>query len=541
MAAGTVGSVGSAAVGGIARSAGLSRLLLGVILLRAVGLVAVLVSLGVVVAPRMSENRYDVWAAALGLGAVVAAWSASAALLRTRARVPDRWWDATAAGLCLLLTSVAGVVAYSGAYRTGWDASMIKYAATRPPDAKVVTYFSIYPNNLPFLAVARTLARWTAGTGIDYEAAFAALNTASFLVTAVAVYLTVRRIAGPARGVLALVLLGVLLGSTPWLSVAYTDAAALWAPIAAVALVTASLHPRQGPVGTTLLAAGAGVALAVGYLLKTTPVVGLVALVAALAVAAIRQEGFGGRLLTIGSCAVAAFLVAVLALGVWVRAADGVPALNQGLAATPLTYVAAGVRTQTWTRGSTAYGAYDRVVTQQTHGRDTAAQNAVASRFIEQEWQSRGLAGMAGFAVDKTLFNWGDGTFWARGEGGDATAPALRTGSMVDSVMSWTAPGGRWFGLHVLLAQVTWTAVLLALGVGLLLSAYRPEFLLMALTIAGIAAFTLLFQGRSRYLIGHVPVVVALAACVLPRPRLPRTGLWRGGWSVVRRGSSGVQ
>ena len=79
-------------------------------------------------------------------------------------------------------------------------------------------------------------------------------------------------------------------------------------------------------------------------------------------------------------------------------------------------------------------------------------------------------------------------------------------------------PGGRLFGVSLLLVQVTWTAVLLAAGAGLLLSRYKPELLLMVLTVAGIAAFTLLFQGRSRYLLGHVPVVVALAACVLPRP-----------------------
>ncbi|TCO43849.1 hypothetical protein EV646_11141 [Kribbella antiqua] len=40
--------------------------------------------------------------------------------------------------------------------------------------------------------------------------------------------------------------------------------------------------------------------------------------------------------------------------------------------------------------------------------------------------------------------------------------------------------------------------------------------LLMALTIAGIAAFTLLFLGRSRYLLGDVPVLIALALTALP-------------------------
>jgi hypothetical protein len=529
--AGTAGTAGTAQISesegpagtaGMREALGVSRVPLGTAIQRAVGLVTVLVVLGVLAVPRMSVNEYDVAAAAIGLVAVAAGWLVVGALLRGCRRVRDRWWDAAAGVLCLLLGVVAGVLAYGGAYQAGWDVAVIKYASTRWPGPGLVNYFSTYPNTRPFLAVARTVRGGIADTGIDYEGAFAALNTVSFLVTAMAVYLTVRRVSGPARGVLALLLLGALLGTSPWLSVAYTDMAALWAPIAAVALLTAASRRPGGLASTTLLAAGGGAVLAVGYVVKATPLVGLVALVAALAVAATGRDGSRRRLLTIGTSAVAAFLVTVPALGAWVKAAEGLPPLHENLPATPLTYVAAGMRTQTWTDGSTAYGAWDRSVVRQTRGRDTATQNAVARRLILDEWERRGLVGTVRFAVDKTLFNWGDGTFWARSEGRDPGAPPLRQGRLVDAVMAWNAPGGHLFRLHTLLAQVTWTAVLLALGVGLLRSWYRPEVLLMALTITGIAAFTLLFQGRSRYLLGHVPVVVALAACVLPRPRLPR-------------------
>jgi hypothetical protein len=225
-------------------------------------------------------------------------------------------------------------------------------------------------------------------------------------------------------------------------------------------------------------------------------------------------------MVTVGASAVAAFFIAIPALGIWVRANEGLPPLHQRWAATPLTYVAAGMRTHTWRDGSTWYGTWDPTVVRETRGKDTAVQNAVARRVIREEWRRRGVIGTVKFAADKTLFNWGDGTFWARSEGSDQTAPPLRHGSVVDAVVSWNAPSGHLFRLHVLFAQVTWMAVLLALGVGLLRSQYRPEILLMALTVAGIAVFALVFQGRSRYLLVHVPVVVALAACVVPRPRL---------------------
>jgi hypothetical protein len=517
MAVGIAGREPSAGGPAPPRRAGID---LGVAVQRAVGLTTVLVVLGVLVAPRMSVNRYHAGAAAAALLGVVVAWLALAALPGRGRRWSDRRWDVLACLLCVLLTSIAGVFAYGGAYRAGWDVGLMKWFSGRPPGPEHVRYFSIYPNQGPFLAVARTVREAIAGTGMDYEGGFAVLNTVSFLVTVIAVYLTVRWVAGPARGTLALLVLGVLLGTTPWLSVAYTDMAALCAPVTAVALLTAAFGRSGSQASTGVLAAVGGVVLAAGYVLKVTPVVGLVALVVALAVAMTARDAPHRRLLTIGTSAGIAFLVAVPAFGAWVRATEDLPALHRDWAATPLTYVAAGFRTQTWTDGSTVYGAWDRTVVRETVERDTATQNAVARQLISEEWASRGLLGTLGFAADKTLFTWGDGTFWARSEGHDLTGPPLRQGAVADAVMAWNSPAGALFGLHVLLAQVTWTASLLGLGFGLLRARYRPEILLMALTVVGIAIFTLLFQGRSRYLLVHVPVVVALAACAVPRPRL---------------------
>ncbi len=500
---------------------------LGLVVQRAIGLTTVLVVLGVLVAPRMSVNRYHAGAGAAALLGVVVAWLALAALSGRSRRWSYRRWDFVAGVLCVLLTSMAGAFAYGGAYRPSWDVGLMRWFSAQPPGPEHVRYFSIYPNQRPFLAMAQAVRDAIAGTGMSYEGGFAVLNTVSFLVTAVAVYLTVRWVTGPARGVLALLVLGVLLGTTSWLSVAYTDMAALWAPVTAVALLSAAFGRSRSPASAAVFATVGAVVLAAGYVLKVTPVVGLVALVLTLAVAATRRGAPHRRLLTIATSAGVAFLIAVPGFGAWARAADDLPPLHQDWAATPLTYVAAGYRTQTWTDGSTVYGAWDRTVVRETAERDTATQNAVARRLIREEWERRGLLGTLGFAVDKTLFTWGDGTFWARSEGRDPTAPPLRQGVAADAAVAWNSPAGNLFGLHVLLAQVTWMASLLALGIGLLRVRYRPEILLMALTVAGIAVFTLLFQGRSRYLLVHVPVVVALAACVVPgpRPRLAST-LW---------------
>jgi len=77
---------------------------------------------------------------------------------------------------------------------------------------------------------------------------------------------------------------------------------------------------------------------------------------------------------------------------------------------------------------------------------------------------------------------------------------------------------GQWYQLRANLTQGLWLAVLLVAGLGLLRTApVRRETLILAVTVLGIAAFTLAFQGRSRYLFAFVPVIVSLAAMVRTR------------------------
>jgi hypothetical protein len=272
-----------------------------------------------------------------------------------------------------------------------------------------------------------------------------------------------------------------------------------------------------------LLAAG-GAVLGIGTTVKATPVVGLVALLLTLAVVAISRTGPPSRRwLAAGALvAVAGFFATTMVALSWVHQNAGTPPLPADHGATPLSYVASGVRVQRDNPVGITYGGYDAEVWHRTQYRDKATQNRVSRELIRREWEAQGPAGMAGFAVEKTLFNWGDGMFWAWGEGTDAKQAPQRRGPLAEAVSAWNRPDGNNFTHRVVAAQVTWLAVLSAMGVGLLLSRRRPEILLTALTVVGIAVFTLVFQGRSRYLIGHVPVIVALAACLVPAPRRSR-------------------
>lgn len=494
---------------------------IGTTVCRVIGGVVLLVAGGILVAPRMSNNEYGpawVLMAVVAVAAVFASWMLHGR--RTReSRFSDRAWNLITGIVGALMVLVTGFVAWWGAYIPTWDARLIKTSSGRAPEtysAGYLDYFSRYPNNHGIMALGR-LARHGERIGLDYEATFALMNTAVLALAGFAMVATVRMLAGPRRAFAALIILFVLIGLSPWVSIAYTDLAAIWTPMVAVFLFVC--WTRANRTSWRIVAALAyGAVLAIGYVLKIMPVVGLVAAVLTLVLAGRSRAWLGARRsgLAFAALSVAAFLVTVhLATAASTVVAD-LPPLKQGVSATPLSYVAAGVRVQTSDTGKPIYGGFDRQVNSRTYGKSHDEQNRISRQYIEQAWDQRGPVGTARFMASKMLFLWGDGMFWARGEGTDMEMAPLRHGWQSDLVAAVNAPTGAAYAIRVHVAQVLWVALLLAAGWGLLRGRCRWEVLLMALSIVGIAVFLLLFLGRSRYLLGHVPVLIALALTALP-------------------------
>lgn len=91
-----------------------------------------------------------------------------------------------------------------------------------------------------------------------------------------------------------------------------------------------------------------------------------------------------------------------------------------------------------------------------------------------------------------------------------------------------------------------WLSLLLVAGVGRLMRSYRRDVALVVVSVVGIILFTLVFQGRSRYLFVYAPLFVALAGAVVSAGRnglawptrlsLARSGRGRGRLALGRLG-----
>lgn len=516
-------------------------------LLRLTGVCLIAVALVAIVAPRPANTHYR-WPVVL---TAVAVFVGLAAVVHVPPALKNRWVPVVVA---VVGGAVATALGQALRYDYGWDARVVMNIARslhagRPLTSDVYDYLSLYPNNIPLLAIDRLGADVGGWLGTSPDAVLITLTGLCVAASLYAAQALVVPVAG--RGpalVTQLVVLG-LVGVSPWLSVPYTDFYAMPFVIGGIALVLAALRRPDTGARAALGVTGV-ICVGIAYAIKTTPVVVVVALalVALIGLASTGSASNGAtpaagegpmagvrRVLPVVSALIAGAAL-FAAVGVAVPAAAGAATgidtgrIRPDASPPVIWWVANGMSEQTVPGGVTNYGTYRRDMVEAIEGRTRAQMTAYSRNYMADRWAERGPSGMLAFYANKLAWNWGDGMFWAWGEGPDSLPGAVRvTGPVVSAVNSVNGFHGEHYPLRADLTQGLWLSVLLVAGVGLLRARPRVEVLVLALTVLGIAAFTLLFQGRSRYLFSFVPVVVALAACAhasLPWRR--RRGARRG-------------
>lgn len=160
---------------------------------------------------------------------------------------------------------------------------------------------------------------------------------------------------------------------------------------------------------------------------------------------------------------------------------------------------------------ATRYGAYDSHLVGVTIRMTREQSDRYSRALLADRLHRLGVSGAAGLAATKWAWNWGDGMFWAYGEGHDSAAVVPRHGPITPWVASWNSPRGAGYPERAALTQALWLLVLAVAGLGLLVRRYRRDLALVAFSVLGIGLLTVLIQGRSRYLLVYVPLVVAIA------------------------------
>ena len=206
----------------------------GRVLLRLAGVSLVAVAVVGLVAPRPANvgHRWQV-VVPVCLGLVVLAL-----VMRVPGWAKNRWLPITVA---IGGGAVAAFVGLMLRYHYGWDARVVmdmarSLQAGRPLGEADYDYLSLYPNNLPLLAIDRMGVAVAQRFSLAPDAVLIPLNGIGVGVTVYAVHLLAVRVAGRGPALAAQLATLVLVGTSPWLAVPYTDFYAMPFVVGGVAL-----------------------------------------------------------------------------------------------------------------------------------------------------------------------------------------------------------------------------------------------------------------------------------------------------------------
>lgn len=482
------------------------------------------------IVPSYGITRYETWAAVLAGTVVLALTLAVPRLLNLLDRLLTRRWMRVLASVLGWAAVFAVLARLADAVRLppDWDAAAVYYSAygladQGVPEAADRAYFQINPNNLLLMLLLSKYLGFAEALGSeDLRQSVAYLNAGLLFAGMLLTYAAAALLGGRQAARFTLVPSIILIVLSPWLTVFYSDTAALPFTILIFCLLVLSAG-RRLPAGLLLWAA-AGAAAAVGYGIKPTVLIVLAAafLVVLLSVrrAAWRRD-LPAAVLSM-AVAAGAFAGTNAAAGAWSRSsgvpADGVSPAQQAL---PFThFLKVGAQQYPGPNGD-YYGSYneeDRTETLQIT--DPGERLAAGADAYRERITAMGPWGYAAFLNAKLRWITGDGSFFSWGEGRMTAGDFIADDPLSRSIQEFFGPGRPGFGVLMSLWQGTWFLLLALCGAGLFL--WGPpldsrEVATARIALLGLFVFLLLSEGRARFLYLYLPFFIVLGSLSLQK------------------------
>jgi integral membrane protein (TIGR03766 family) len=394
---------------------------------------------------------------------------------------------------------------------------IIHNAQARTPDEFIwIEYFSLYPNNFMLLFFFRFVHGLASlfNMGGGFSRILVVVNIL-FVNTAIALtFHTVKNVFNVYSAYVAWIFLLLLTAFSPHLIVPYSDTLSMPFAIGIVFLYTKLIKSTGGRRFT--YAAAVGVTAQIGYLIKPSAVIPLIAVCiiqVVLDLRLLRQSRRRSKNTYLSMHLAVAVMVMLLTGGLFnsfVRIQNTIPFV-EGVAFPPEHWIKMGMQRQD-VGDRYSYGAYNAEDFFFTASFLTTEEKRRADRGVIRERLSDfGLTGYAGFLINKARWITGDGTFhWGEFafknlEG--ATGSELRFKNLF-------FPGGTHYTYFAHFAQGIWLFVLLWYFVYAFQKkdTSNPFVNICIFTVMGLVAFILLTEGRSRYLINHLPYLAILSS-----------------------------
>lgn len=395
----------------------------------------------------------------------------------------------------------------------GWDARQVVWGVEELVAGEPLTqgrhnYFSKYPNNVPILALFTPGAMLGAELGLSPVVSMLLLQGLGVGVIIWCLGATMVLLDRPGSVLPVQALATALLGLNAQTAIPYSDVpAATFVAVCLWAAVRADVTRRRRWWVVALAALVAAVSIKVYAIALAC---GALALVPALA----RRRG--------ATVAVAAVVGGAVALGAGVAATTTAAARLTQLPAERLEqiqdpypmehFLAMGTYDSQDPSPTRVYGGWNwEHASAMKHERDPELRREISRQKIRTQVLERGVVGNLSFTTRKIAWTWGDGTFWAHGEGVDREKPGLLP-ERWSPVQAWFIGSGEPYRQVVApVLHSLWTATLLLTALGLWRARARPWVVACWVSLLALTGYLALFEARPRYLVALLPVLLVLA------------------------------
>lgn len=392
-------------------------------------------------------------------------------------------------------------------FETGWDVHEIiknaRLVAEGITEGLSNSYFSSYPNNVFLMWLFSTMLKLNNAVGIlDTQNGLMFIITIQCLLSSITGYLIYKIINDSMDSErlawAAWFLYFILLGTSPWLAITYSDSMILMVPVLIFRLYQLLRNGRYSNIKWVAI-----VLLSYwGYRIKPQAVIITIAIIV-IETAHLLSKSKKWKLKKIITRAV------IIISCILLSQASFHMVINQtGLSLEPEKaigmshFMMMGLNKET-------IGKYSEDDVNFSKSFDTRKERTSANiEIIQKRLKDAGSIGLLKHMVKKTLVNFNDGTFAWGNEGhfyNEIYAPKNDVISPLIRDICWNQ--GSYFPIFSSIKQAFWLLTLF-LSTGVCFGKRRKELSVLLLSLIGIMMFQLLFEARARYLYLYVPIFI---------------------------------
>ena len=410
----------------------------------------------------------------------------------------------------MILFLVQVYICYNIYFLSGWDVGYViavaRASIAERPLNNAYSYFSRYPNNILILWIFTKILKINIDFGILDTAnglmAIITLNCIISTLSSILVYKCTEKLTNKKWAIFAWIVYFLLIGTSPWLVITYSDSLALFLPILIFYIYTRDLKGKYYLLKWFFI----GIISFLGYHIKPQVIIIFIAIVIVeiLRFIFLTNNMKKKKIFTLVILIFTFFLSSVIFKTICKDTKLIINAERKfgfaHFAMMGLNFKTTGIYNQDDVNFSGKYATLSE-------------RNKANITVIKERLNNYGVSGYIKFLVQKTLVNYGDGTFAWSLEGGFYK-------EKYDDKNAWISPilkscyynDGKNYNKTSTFEQAVWIGIILSMLGSIFIHKHSIDnkIAVLMLTVMGLTVFVLLFEARARYLYIYSPIYIVL-------------------------------